>query len=95
MDEFVNEIPRSGKIMVQNNLAVRFTHDDYYILSSEDYFQKIRPDVIALDYRPGQNINNYWPMTEGKMKNLAYFIKNDSDYKLIFEEEYRYIFVKN
>ncbi len=95
MNEYVNKIPRTGKIMVQNNLAVRFTHDDYYILSSEKYFQKIKPDVIALDFRPGQNINNYWPMTEEKMKNLSALIKNNPDYEPVFEEEYRYIFIKN
>ncbi len=95
IDDFVNKIPRSGKIMTQNNLAVRFTHNDLYILSSKEYFQKIRPDTIAMDFRPGQNINNFWPMTEEKMKNLYDILLNDPDYNVLYKDDYRGIFVKH
>lgn len=94
IDEFVAKIPREGKIMIQNNLAVRFTHDDYYILSSENYFRRIVPDVVVLDFRPGQNPNNYWPLTEDKMQRLAELLKTDPRYKPLYEEGHRYIFVK-
>ena len=95
MNDFVAKIPREGKLMIQNNLAVRFTHDDLYILSSEEYLDKVQPDVIALDFRPGQNINNYWPVTEEKMKNLSEKLLNDPLYKPLYKEDCRYIFVKN
>jgi hypothetical protein len=94
IDEFVDKIPRKGKIMLQNNLAVRFTHNDLYILSTEEYFRKVNPDVIALDFRPGQNINNFWPMTEEKMKSLAGILLQDPYYDILYKESYRYIFVK-
>lgn len=94
IDDFVDKIPREGKIMVQNNLAVRFTHDDYYILASEEYLQKVDPDVVILDFRPGQNINNYWPMTEEKMAALATALLAQEKYQAIYRENHRYIFTK-
>lgn len=92
IDDFVEKIPRQGKIMVQNNLAVRFTHDDYYILASEEYLYKVNPDVVVLDFRPGQNINNYWPVTEEEMPQLAQTLLADKNYQAIFRENHRYIF---
>lgn len=94
INDFVNLIPREGKIMIQNNLAVRFTHDDYYILASEKYLYQVNPDVVVLDFRPGQNINNYWPMTEEKIANLAGILLADPQYEIIYQESYRYIFVR-
>lgn len=94
MNDFVARIPKNGKIMTQNNLAVRFTHNDLYILSSRGYIDTVKPDVIAMDFRPGQNINNYWPVTPEKMESIATYLKNDKEYKLFYGEQYRYIFVK-
>mgnify|MGYP001608422993 CR=1 FL=1 len=94
MDDFVNKIPKNGKIMTQNNLAVRFTHNDLYILSSKTYVEQIQPDVIAMDFRPGQNINNYWPMTTEKMVALARDLKENPNYESQYSEEFRYIFIK-
>ncbi len=95
MDEFVSKIPPSGKVMVQNNLAPRFTHNDLYILISQKEVDRVQPDVIAMDFRPGQNINNYWPMTENMMSSLSGQLLSNGQYRPIFKEQYRYIFVKN
>lgn len=94
MDDFVNKIPKNGKIMTQNNLAVRFTHDDLYILSSKEYFEAVQPDVIAFDFRPGQNINNYWPMTPEKIVVFTQDLKENQNYGPLISEEFRYIYVK-
>jgi len=94
MDEFVAKIPRQGKIMVQNNLACRFTHNDLYLLLSEKEFNRVSPDVIALDFRPGQSPTNYWPMNENGMKELAQKLLEDKNYTLIYRESHRFIFVK-
>ena len=94
INDFVAMIPKDGKLMIQNNLAVRFTHNDLYILSTEKYFRKVEPDVLVLDFHPGQNPNNFWPMTEDKMASLAAQLKKDPTYKALFQETHRYIFVK-
>lgn len=94
MDDFVAKIPKKGKIMVQNNLACRFTHNDLYILLSEEVFENVNPDVIALDFRPGQNPANFWPMHENDMKQLAEKLLQNPNYQTIFKESHRYIFVK-
>jgi len=94
MDEFVAKIPQQGKIMTQNNLAVRFTHQDLYLLLSEKILRRVQPDVIAFDFRPGQNINNFWPMTEKELQDLAETLLKDKQYTPIYKEDCRYIFVK-
>lgn len=94
MNDFVARIPKKGKIMVQNNLAVRFTHNDLYILLNEQHIKDVDPDVIALDFRPGQNINNYWPSSEDAMKKMAGELLSNQRYKVFYREDHRYIFVK-
>ncbi len=94
MHDFIAKIPKEGKIMTQNNIAVFFAHEDPYILNGSDYFEKIRPDTVAIDLRSGQNPNNLWPMDEKGMIELVKRIKEDQTYKIYYEDANRYIFIK-
>lgn len=94
MDEFIERIPRKGKLMVQNNLAVRFTHNDLSLLLNPNHIREIDPQTVVLDFRPGQNANNYWPMTAESMKNLAATLSADPQYGILYNEGERYIFRK-
>lgn len=94
MDDFVKRIHREGKIMVQNNIAVRFTHNDYYLLSTEKYLEKVRPDTVVIDFRPGQNLNNFWPATDMEIKKIFAYLENSSEYIPYYKEGYRRIYLK-
>ena len=94
MRDFVDRIPREGKIMVQNNFAVFFTHDDLYLLGNCKVIKKVQPDVIAFDIRPGQSPNNLWPSNEEEMWQNAELLKGSRQYKILYEDERRFIFVK-
>lgn len=94
MNDFIAKIPKTGKIMTQSNLAVRFTHNTLYLLTSKEHLFSVNPDVVALDFRDGQNINNYWPLDQGKMASIAAYLRSRSDYTAIFAEPHRYVFVK-
>jgi uncharacterized membrane protein len=94
MDDFVKKIPTRGKVMTQNNLAAHLTHTDLYILLNEDIFDSIDPDVLAIDFSPGQNPNNFFPLHEPELKALAERLMKHPRYKVIYQETYRYIFVK-
>jgi hypothetical protein len=93
-DDFISKVPRDGKIMVQNNLAVRFTHNNLYLLLSREHLENIDPDIVVLDFRPGQNPNNYWPMTETTMETMAKSLQNNPKYNIIYRENHRFIFQK-
>lgn len=97
MHDFIKRIPTQGKIMVQNNLAVFFTHYDLYVLRDASYLNQVKPDVVAFDLRPGQNPNNFWPMSEKGLTELVNEIKTnktEAAYQLFYQDGSRYIFVK-
>ncbi len=94
MDDFVAKIPTTGKLMIQNNLAVRFTHNNLYLLLGMDHLRSVNPDVVAMDYRPGQNPNNYWPVSDADMASISAQLLADPRYRVIYADDYRYIFQK-
>jgi uncharacterized membrane protein len=94
MNDFVAKVPRVGKIMVQNNLAVRFTHENLYLLLGDEHIRQVDPDVIVLDFHPGQNISNFWPNSEEAMVKMSKQLLSDPRYLTYYQEDYRYIFVK-
>ena len=94
MDDFIRRIPHGGKIMVQNNMAVRFTHEDYYLLSTVKYLDRVKPDVVAIDFRPGQNLNNFWPATDMEVKKMFAYLENSPQYFAAYKEDKRRIYLK-
>lgn len=94
MHDFINRIPRQGKIMTQNNLAVFFTHDDLYLLDGYEYFKQVQPAVVAFDLRTGQNPNNFWPMDEPGLTKMARQLKSEPGYQLLYEDNSRYIYTR-
>lgn len=94
MDDFVKKIPSKGKVMTQNNLATRFTHTDLYLFLDEKTFYKVDPDVLAIDFRPGQSPNNFFPLHEPELEVLAKKLEKDPKYKVLYKDYYRYIITK-
>lgn len=94
MWDFIDKIPKEGIIMTQNNIAVFFTHNDLYNLSNCERINEVQPDVIAYDFRPGQNPNNMWPITEESMKELTSLLKESSAYSIGYRDQYRFVFQK-
>lgn len=88
--DFVTQIPTDGLLMTQNNLAAHFTHKKVTLLNLN--IEYIKPDVVALDMRPGQNANNFHPLRYDEAKSLvaslsassSYFANHVSDSELIF-----------
>jgi len=95
MWDFINKIPRNGKVMLQNNIAVFFTHNDVYILKDCQWINTVKPDVIAFDFRPGQNVNNWWPTTDHEMRMDVALLKESPAYSVKYNDDYRYIFIKS
>ena len=79
IQKFVNLIPPNGLLMTQNNLATHFTHRPVVILTKA--YTSIKPDVVAVDIRPGQNPNNFFPLTEEDTKALIASLSADTQYQ--------------
>lgn len=77
---FVNQIPTEGLLMTQNNLAAHFTHEQVTLLNLN--FATIKPDVVAIDIRPGQNANNFFPLRPFEVEMLVASLSAQPDYRL-------------
>ncbi len=92
MDDFINKIPLQGKIMVPNNIAVRLTH--YDVILPRGNYVDYAPETIVIDLRDGQNANNFWPLSEEIIRDLRTRLTQDKNYKDIYNDPNRSIFVK-
>ncbi len=89
--DFINQIPREGLLMTQNNLATYFTHGKVMLLNLN--FEKIAPDYVAVDIRAGQNPNNFFPLSEGQFKDLIASLSANQNYqkKVIREDQWLFV----
>lgn len=91
--DFERNIPKNGLIMAQNNIASHLSHYDITLL--DESFWWVKPNVIAIDYRPDQNANNFYPFTEEQVKLIIDKLVINPDYKNISKIDSQFIFVKN
>lgn len=90
LEELVNKVPKDASVMTQNNLAVRFTHQDVMLL--RDNYEVYNPDYIVLDLRDEQNPNVFFGLKD--KDSLLTFLLRDKNYEAIFQTEYQYVFQK-
>lgn len=88
LDNLVGKIPKNKSITTQNNLAVRFDHQDVMILHSNYYDSK--PDYILMDLRPGQGANNLYGTSD--VEKILKNINKDPNYEIFYKTDYQYIF---
>lgn len=75
---FVRQIPTTGLVMTQNNFAAYLKQANVILLSQD--INNLKPDVVALDMRPGQNANNFYPLTPGDVLKLQQQLELDPHY---------------
>lgn len=90
LDPFIAQIPDAGILMTQNNIAAHFTHGNTFLLHPE--YERIRPDVIAVDLRPGQNANNFFPRTERMAQDMVASVSADPAYTKQMVTDTQFIF---
>lgn len=96
LDDLVKKIPPDTTVMTQNNLAVRFTHQDVRLLRDkcklclEEHYRSVMPEYVVIDNRDGQSPNNYYGV--GDMNKILAALQKDKDYKITYKEGDRYVF---
>lgn len=92
LNKMIRMVPKNAKVVAQNNLASRFLHQDVWILRNN--YSQYNPDYILLDFRPGQNVNNYLGIKEEDRKKLLNDILGNSDYAIVYHQGDQYVFKK-
>ncbi|HSA83293.1 MAG TPA: DUF2079 domain-containing protein [Patescibacteria group bacterium] len=88
LDSLIARIPKDSSIMTQNNLGVRFTHQEFIFLRQN--YEPYAPDYVLLDVREGQNPNNF--LFGPDIPELITKLQRDSNYDLIYHQGEQYIF---
>jgi len=92
--EFLNKpaslIPKNASVVTQNNLTIKFLHQEVWILT--DSYKKHNPDYIFIDVRSGQNPSNFLGNTEEGINLLLEKIKNDKDFVTVYNEGDQFVF---
>lgn len=91
LDELVNMVPEDASIMTQNNLGVRFTHQDFIYIRKD--YENYTPDYILIDNRDGQNPNNH--LWGPSIPEFIERIKMDENYTTLHDNGEQYLFKKN
>ncbi len=99
LDKLISAVPKTGTVMTQNNLAVRFTHQNIYLFrdkckTCKDYsYVSVKPKYIVLDARNGQNPNDFYG--SGDLTKILKAILIDKNYKIVYHRGEQYIFERN
>ena len=94
LNDFIDQIPANGKVMAPNNLAVQMTHTHDVMLIRNEYWIWM-PDVIAMDFRDGQNPNNYWRLHSWEIDDFKQRLLADPNYETVKVTDEQLYFVKN
>ncbi|MBI2028382.1 MAG: DUF2079 domain-containing protein [Candidatus Levybacteria bacterium] len=89
LNDLIKRIPSNASIMTHNNLAVRFTHQQVWLLRTN--YEIYKPDYILIDNRKGQNPNNFFASLVN-VDGIIKIIKKDSSYKLIYSTQEQFVF---
>lgn len=79
LDNFNKRIPKTGLLMTLNNLAAHQSTRPVVLLSLKN-FDVIKPDVVALDLREGQNANDFFPATFADAQKINAMLATSSAY---------------
>lgn len=93
MADFFEVIPKDGLIMTQNNIAAHLSQYKVRLLDFVN-FNRINPDIVALDLRGGQNANNFFPSNYDDAKRLAHMLFLNSKYSKFQLTSDQFIFVE-
>ncbi|HBB76357.1 MAG: hypothetical protein A2186_03115 [Candidatus Levybacteria bacterium RIFOXYA1_FULL_41_10] len=90
--DFLKKLPRNGLIMTQNDLGVMFSHEDLMLLD-KNYTDR-KPNHIILNLTPGQNPNNFFPLSQSDALELKKILLYDKNYRLTKFGDELYLFTR-
>lgn len=98
LNDLLEKVPKNSMIMAPNNLASHLTHQKVILLRDkcrgckEEYYQLIKPDYIVIDFRSGQNPNNYYGVSDLSVIKTA--LEKDKNYSPFYKTDMQVIYKK-
>ena len=92
VEDFIKRVPKDGLIMAQNNIAARFAHEKIMMLDKN--YQNWNAKYIVLNLTPGQNPNNFFPLSYEHAVELKDRIIYDGRYRLTKHGDELYLFTR-
>ncbi|MEO6509037.1 MAG: DUF2079 domain-containing protein, partial [Patescibacteria group bacterium] len=96
--ELVKNVPKDGTVMTQNHLSYMFTHQGSFLFPSPNKLNdliKINPMYIVVDFRDGQNPNDFFPLDKDQTKKLVDDLVAKEIYSVYFQKGTMFIYKKN
>jgi uncharacterized membrane protein len=88
LNKLIELVPANASVMTHNNLAVRFTHQELYLLRQN--YEQYKPDYIVIDKRTGQSPNNFFGSADPS--EIVKKIASDPMYGLLYRTDEQFIF---
>jgi len=89
-ETILNLVPKTGTLMTQNSLAVRFPDRKVFLLRQE--YPCYQPHHLLINAEAGQNPNNFWQLNYDQTTQMINQLKEDQDYRLDNQLGERYLF---
>jgi hypothetical protein len=91
----LKKVPKDGTVITQNHIAYIFAHQGAYLFPDHMYYiNRVNQTYIVVDFRDGQNPNNYFPLGEENMRNMIKQLVDQGKYKEYYHEGSFYIYKK-
>ncbi len=96
LNTLVAHVPANATVMAQNNLAIRFDHQQVWVMESDpvkfvpDFYVTKKPQYIVLDVRDGQNPNDWFLIKD--VQSLLIQIQQDPQYIVIYHTKDQFVF---
>ncbi|KKR34383.1 MAG: hypothetical protein UU37_C0001G0008 [Candidatus Gottesmanbacteria bacterium GW2011_GWA2_41_12] len=92
LDNLTRAVRTDKLVMAQNNLATRFTHGKVMLLSNN--YAERKPYAVVIDFRSGQNPNNFFPLSMEETNTLIVTLTHDPQYNLEKKGHDQYLFFR-
>jgi uncharacterized membrane protein len=90
LNDFVAVVPQKASVMTQNHLAVRFTHQELYLVNEK--YPDFQPQYIILDLRPEQNPIDFFGFHGKDFWQFASLVAHDPNYSVIYNINHQLIY---
>ncbi|PIP74652.1 MAG: hypothetical protein CO028_04130 [Candidatus Levybacteria bacterium CG_4_9_14_0_2_um_filter_35_21] len=90
LDTLIENIPEDGIVMAETNIAARIAYRGKVIMLRDNYDQ-FSPDYVVVDFREGQEPNNFFGVDFPDFKSKIY---NDPTYFIYYDQGEQVIFKK-
>lgn len=95
--QLIKEVPATGTVMAQNHLGAALANREatYLLPHDSNELKHIDPDLIVYELRPGQNPNNFFPISLDEWTTLTKELIETGKYRVVYNHDLMYVLEKS